>query len=235
MKKGLLYFLFLPVLCLCLYFLYSALGSGKENAKTIGMIEKDYELMLNESVPTVKTFSTSSKVISEAMSKIRERYELLESLKKESNVKLKEELKNKINKLTEEIEKLKTEGIVERKGENIKRGIAIAIVFGILIWLWLLFPFLTITDARKRMKTSAAIIWTIVVVFTTIFGYVLYLLVRPDLPKKCAKCGQKIVENYKYCPYCGAETVKFCKKCGREVNVDWKICGYCGNEIKKEE
>lgn len=110
--------------------------------------------------------------------------------------------------------------------------IVCSIILSIFSWLWFLFPFLVYRDAKNRMKKSSVIVWTIICVFTSLLGYLVYLLIRPDIPKKCEKCGQIIIGSYRYCPYCGEATDKFCEKCGKELKHDWKICAYCGSEIK---
>ena len=53
----------------------------------------------------------------------------------------------------------------------------------------------------------------------------------------CPKCGQKIDQNWKVCPYC-TTTFKeytnhklYCTNCGKKVKSDWKVCPYCNEKI----
>lgn len=53
---------------------------------------------------------------------------------------------------------------------------------------------------------------------------------------KC-KCGEPIVEGYKFCPSCGAMTGPDykCSSCGKMIFSSAKFCGFCGAEVDLQE
>ena len=55
--------------------------------------------------------------------------------------------------------------------------------------------------------------------------------------KECPKCHQKIAENVKFCPMCGADTritdVKECPHCHVNIPAHAKFCPECGKPLQK--
>lgn len=60
-----------------------------------------------------------------------------------------------------------------------------------------------------------AVLWLIIVLFSSIIGLIVYLIVRkPEVTK-----GTKPYPTAQYCKYCGnplPSDARFCPKCGRE-------------------
>ena len=55
----------------------------------------------------------------------------------------------------------------------------------------------------------------------------------------CRNCGEKIPDDAKVCPKCGAKQVDdtpetiFCKHCGAEIDADCIICPKCGKQVQE--
>ena len=53
----------------------------------------------------------------------------------------------------------------------------------------------------------------------------------------CRNCGEKIPDDSKVCPKCGAQQTDstpqtvFCKHCGAEIDADCIICPKCGKQV----
>jgi membrane protease subunit (stomatin/prohibitin family) len=55
--------------------------------------------------------------------------------------------------------------------------------------------------------------------------------------KNCPHCHKEVGVEFKFCPYCGKDTIstntKPCPKCGSENLIGMKFCGSCGNLLAK--
>lgn len=50
--------------------------------------------------------------------------------------------------------------------------------------------------------------------------------------KKCAKCGEMMPTNAKFCPSCGEkQEAKFCAECGAKLEAGAKFCPNCGKKV----
>ena len=50
--------------------------------------------------------------------------------------------------------------------------------------------------------------------------------------KKCAKCGEMMPANAKFCPSCGEkQEAKFCAECGAKLEAGAKFCPNCGKKV----
>lgn len=54
-----------------------------------------------------------------------------------------------------------------------------------------------------------------------------------DDVKKCSKCAKPIIDQFVYCPFCGAEIEPKCKKCGQPLIEGAKFCASCGTPINE--
>lgn len=124
------------------------------------------------------------------------------------------------------------------------------VIFWIIVldWVWL--------DAGERTSNKTArIIYLLLVVFFNIFGWIMYLILRPsqtieqiywaDLERRylkyetselgdCVKCGTQLYPGYTYCPTCGLEIKVKCKSCDVYIEKNCEYCPYCGVKTKNE-
>jgi len=86
----------------------------------------------------------------------------------------------------------------------------------------------------------------------TLPGFLLYLLIRPretlheayehaleqeallqaiEEPLTCSACGEKVADDFLFCPYCHKQLKMVCAACGRILQLDWTLCPYCGTPV----
>lgn len=97
-----------------------------------------------------------------------------------------------------------------------------------LLSFWLLLPIWVYLDARKHRNNPAA--WGILVLFTSVIGWVVYLIARPPTVK-CPSCNTEQSSFQKFCTSCGVPLKNCCHQCGSEVRSEWDFCGQCGYKI----
>jgi len=53
----------------------------------------------------------------------------------------------------------------------------------------------------------------------------------------CPSCQASLQEDFKFCPYCGAQVAKIsnCFSCGKKVDPSWVSCPFCGAAIKSQQ
>jgi predicted RNA-binding Zn-ribbon protein involved in translation (DUF1610 family) len=99
------------------------------------------------------------------------------------------------------------------------------------------------------------VIYLLLVVFFNIFGWIMYLILRPsqtieqiywaDLERRylkyetselddCVKCGTQLYPGYTYCPSCGLEIRTKCKSCDVYIEKNNEYCPYCGDKTRNE-
>jgi Double zinc ribbon len=119
----------------------------------------------------------------------------------------------------------------------------------ILASLWLGIVLWTYRDARARSRdglaTAAA---TLMVAVLSVFGLVIYLMLRPretlaeayersleeeallqgieDKPV-CPGCGRPSNALWQVCPHCHTRLKKQCIQCGQLLDLPWNLCPYC--------
>jgi hypothetical protein len=113
-------------------------------------------------------------------------------------------------------------------------------------WVWF--------DASERYKSIwLRIAMTLLVLVLNIFGFLIYLVLRPkvtledaywvDLERKylqfeaagledCPRCGGEVLPNFIHCPKCGCELRVKCKGCDVYLEPDWNVCPFCGEKQK---
>lgn len=85
------------------------------------------------------------------------------------------------------------------------------VIIGIAIAVWVY------RDAEARGEDGA--IWLLIVLFTSIIGLIIWLIVRPKervVGKKLARPAEGKI----YCIHCGTENpadAKYCHRCGKEL------------------
>lgn len=73
----------------------------------------------------------------------------------------------------------------------------VALNIALLVW---------VTRDAKARGMDGAVIWMLVVFFTSVIGLIVYLLSRPQgVLVTCARCGNKRLAASKTCPHCGNE------------------------------
>jgi hypothetical protein len=124
----------------------------------------------------------------------------------------------------------------------------IAIIFWLVVisWIWV--------DAGERTTSKSMRIFYSLIGIIPIFGWIIYLIIRPsetideiywgDLERRylkyetaelgdCPKCGAQLFPGYIYCPNCKQELKIKCTQCGVYVDVDHKFCTHCGNQMRE--
>lgn len=90
-------------------------------------------------------------------------------------------------------------------------------------------------DAKRRGMN--AVLWTIVAVFVpSLTGFIIYLLVRGNYSDMvCARCEERVSEEFVVCPNCGARLRPSCPGCGFPVEADWSVCPRCAAPLPERQ
>jgi RNA polymerase subunit RPABC4/transcription elongation factor Spt4 len=126
---------------------------------------------------------------------------------------------------------------------NLSRNLCI--LFYLVFWFALVFW--TWRDASRR--GAMAWFWAIVVLFFSVFGWAIYMVIRPpeyeedakereleirakeaDLAlngQQCPACLKAVEDDYLICPYCMKKLKKSCVSCDRALKLNWQVCPYC--------
>jgi RNA polymerase subunit RPABC4/transcription elongation factor Spt4 len=121
-------------------------------------------------------------------------------------------------------------------------------LFGLIaLFIWVAVVVWVYRDAKERGMEGA--LWALLVFFTHLLGFIIYLLVRsghPVLARKepgppsaapgptgpaCRSCGKPTEKDHLYCHACGDRLKNVCPKCGKDTRSDWQICPYCGDKL----
>ncbi len=125
--------------------------------------------------------------------------------------------------------------------------ILIFVVFWIVVldWVWM-------DSGERTTNKKARVIYVLLVLFLNIFGWIIYLIVRPsqtieqiywaDLERRylkyetaelgdCIKCGAQLYPGYTFCPKCGLEIKNKCRACGMYIEKDSEYCAFCGQKV----
>ncbi|MGI8968130.1 MAG: zinc ribbon domain-containing protein [Chloroflexota bacterium] len=122
----------------------------------------------------------------------------------------------------------------------------LAVWFSIVVW--------TLLDIRSRSRDK--LVWffaTLLVLIFTVFGLVVYLILRPhetlmqayersleeeallqEIEERpiCPNCRRRVEHDYRVCPNCLQKLKEVCMNCDRLVELDWSVCPYCAIERK---
>lgn len=122
-----------------------------------------------------------------------------------------------------------------------------------IVFFFIALPAWTYSDAQKR--GAYAPFWAAVSIFFSIFGWLIYLLMRPreyidevrerelEIQAKqsllartdinCPACHKPIENSFLICPYCRKKLKKQCPSCERALDLGWDICPYCKKPRKQ--
>ncbi len=122
--------------------------------------------------------------------------------------------------------------------------------------LWLGMIVWTFRDIRARTRdVLVQLFMPLMVTVLNLPGFLLYLLIRPretlheayehaleqeallqaiEEPLTCSACGEKIAEDFLFCPYCHKQLKMVCAACGRVLQLDWTLCPYCGTPVSAD-
>lgn len=116
-----------------------------------------------------------------------------------------------------------------------------------LLVLWLSVAYWTYRDAKSR--GGMAFYWGLVTLLFPVFGWLIYLVVRP--PEKlidakerelemrareallsenetaCPACMKMVEKDFLICPHCLKRLKKACPECDHALKLNWTICPYC--------
>ncbi|GAC1445917.1 MAG: hypothetical protein NVSMB52_08890 [Chloroflexota bacterium] len=122
-----------------------------------------------------------------------------------------------------------------------------AVQFSIVVW--------TFMDIRARSRDK--LVWvfaTLLVLLFSVFGLVVYLILRPhetlmqayersleeeallqEIEERpiCPNCRHRVESAYRICPNCLHKLRDICHNCERLVELDWTVCPYCTVERKQ--
>ena len=102
-------------------------------------------------------------------------------------------------------------------------------------------------DANR--KGLNGYLWGLLVLFTSLAGLIVYLILGPNLTGKvsqpfggsgigaeasaatCPICSMAVQMDFKFCPSCGTHLAS-CRKCEKSIQPEWKVCPYCGTSVE---
>jgi len=117
--------------------------------------------------------------------------------------------------------------------------------------LWLSLIIWTFRDIKSRARdTLVYILATLVVALLSLPGFLIYLVLRPQLTLEeeyqrsleeeallqavenkalCPGCERNIKDEWQVCPNCHTRLKKPCLHCGKLMDLPWNVCPYCGS------
>lgn len=135
----------------------------------------------------------------------------------------------------------------------IANSLTITVLVAYLFALWAALVAWTWFDISARTNNIWYRFGAILIVATgAIFGFAIYLLLRPALTKEeaqmreieeaifasqsgflaCPSCHFSVREGFSFCPNCSMKLSAKCSSCGKSINVSWNGCPFCGKEQK---
>jgi len=119
---------------------------------------------------------------------------------------------------------------------------------GMTVWTW--------RDIRARSRdVLAQTASTVLVAVLSVFGLLIYLMLRPretiaeayersleeeallqGIEEKpvCPGCGRPSNAQWQVCPYCYTRLKKPCIKCSQLLELSWALCPYCATQQPTE-
>lgn len=131
----------------------------------------------------------------------------------------------------------------------LSNSLVTTVLMGYVVVLWLALTVWSAMDVFSRSKNWFIRFGSIFLVgFGFFFGFVLYLIIRPqttiddqkirDLEEKmlegqaktfvCPRCSEMVREDFLFCANCGLVVKKECPSCKRALEVAWIQCPFCG-------
>ncbi len=126
------------------------------------------------------------------------------------------------------------------------------ILLGYVVVVWMALVIWTSIDVFNRTNNWIYRILAIILVgFGSIFGFILYLLVRPPTTKEdrhfheleeklletqaqsflCPQCRDLVREDFLFCPTCGLALKRECPSCHKGLDIAWTQCPFCGFKV----
>ena len=111
--------------------------------------------------------------------------------------------------------------------------LAIGAVFCALFAVWWLLVPAWLYQASKRAQMNA-LLWPLLGLIWSLWGLLLFLVVRILLRQQCSSCGiwQR---KASFCRTCGAKFHVTCPSCGTDCSPGDQYCGHCGSSLKPAE
>ncbi len=127
--------------------------------------------------------------------------------------------------------------------------LVLAVLLGYIVVLWLAITIWCGMDIFSRTDNWFARIGSILLVgLGFLFGFVLYLIIRPQATKEdhkiheleerilesqsksfvCPRCDEIVREDFLFCSNCGLVVKKECPSCKRPLEIVWQQCPFCG-------
>jgi hypothetical protein len=127
----------------------------------------------------------------------------------------------------------------------------VVLVRNLCVLFWVVFHFAltfwTLRDADRR--GAMGWFWGITVFLFDIFGWLIYMVVRPpefaadarerDLEirskevslqrdlETCPACYKPVEKDFLLCPYCMKKLRKPCVECEKPLKLNWSVCPFC--------
>ena len=126
------------------------------------------------------------------------------------------------------------------------------VLLGYVVVVWLALVVWTSIDVFNRTNNwFYRILAMLLVGVGSIFGFILYLLVRPPTTKEdrhlheleeklletqarsflCPQCKDLVREDFLFCPTCGLALKRECPACHKGLDIVWTQCPYCGFKV----
>lgn len=105
-------------------------------------------------------------------------------------------------------------------------GFLFCIIFRLLLSLWVFI------DSKKYSKNT--VLWTALTLFASLFGWLIYLIVRGNTVK-CDKCNTRQSVASQFCGKCGNCLKPMCTGCNAIASGSDVYCQKCGQAIKKAD
>ena len=115
-----------------------------------------------------------------------------------------------------------TEPTLPVKGALLAIGAVFCALFA--VW-WLLVP-AWLYQASKRAQMNA-LLWPLLGLVWSLWGLLLFLVVRSLLRRRCGSCGTW-QRKASFCRTCGAKLHVTCPSCGTDCSSDDQYCHHCG-------
>ena len=111
--------------------------------------------------------------------------------------------------------------------------LAIGAVFCALFAVWWLLVPAWLYQASKQAQMNA-LLWPLLGLIWSLWGLLLFLIVRSLLRQRCSSCGTW-QRKASFCRTCGAKFHVSCPSCGTDCSSGDQYCSHCGSSLKPAE